>query len=30
MTFLIEDNDEMYKNQIKDIVKGLRDAAENK
>ena len=30
MTFLIEDDDETYKNQIKDIVKGLREEAENK
>lgn len=30
MTFLIDDDDETYKNQIKDIVKGLRDEAENK
>ena len=30
MTFLIEDDDETYKNQSKDIVKGLREEAENK
>ena len=30
MTFLIDDDDETYKNQIKDIIKGLKIEAENK
>ena len=30
MTFLIDDDDETYKNQIKDILKGLKDEASNK
>ena len=30
MTFLIDEDDELYKNQIKDILKGLKDEAENK
>ena len=30
MTFLIDEDDEIYKNQIKDILKGLKDEAENK
>jgi hypothetical protein len=30
MTFLIDDDDETYKNQIDDVIKGLRDEAENK
>ena len=30
MTFLIDDDDETYKNQITDVIKGLKDEAENK